>query len=144
MKIKSIVFFCLAVYSVTIAGVTILENSKDRLKISWDIGNVDTALVQDNGEKAYALSFNGNNIFLGESGDPVLPGMAFFAGVPLSGNVRVSVTPLEQKSLRLSFHLKKRKTRIGKIRLKSAEVACYIHILIYLYSGMDVLLFTCL
>jgi hypothetical protein len=89
------------------ASVTIIENTPQRLTFKWELGTVDTVSVSDSGRPFTTLSFDGANIMMGDYGEAAIPGYSLYAGIPLSGPVKVGFTPGSVRTVRLDNPLKR-------------------------------------
>jgi hypothetical protein len=96
------------------ASVRIIENSTTRLVFQWELGSIDTVSISDSGKLSTSLAFGGENIMLGADGEPAIPGFSVFAGMPLSGNVRVIFVPGPTRTLNLHHALRKIRWDGGK------------------------------
>jgi hypothetical protein len=88
------------------ASVTVIENSASRLKFKWEIGSFDTITVVDSGRSFSTISFSGENMMLGDYGEAAIPGYSVYAGMPLTGSVRVDFSPGSVQAIHLDHPLK--------------------------------------
>lgn len=104
------------------ASITMVENTATRLTFKWEMGKFDTVSVKDSGKTVTSLSFPDNNIAMGLEGEPVVPGVSVFAGMPLSGNVIVHFSPGPVRTILLSNPLRKnsQQSSSGSFRKKDA------------------------
>ena len=103
------------------ASVRVLENSPTRLTFRWDMGGFDTTTQLDSGKLSTVVSFTGENIALGEMGEPVIPGMSLYAGIPAAGTVRVSFSPGATHTLTLHHPLKIQRRVRGEAALPPSQ-----------------------
>jgi hypothetical protein len=103
------------------ASIHIVENSATRLRFSWDLGSIDSTTQLDSQRLSTLLSFTGENISLGDIGEPVVPGYSFFAGIPSTGAVRVRLTAGLTRRLALSHPLKIHRRVAGEPQLPSLQ-----------------------
>ncbi|MFP4162335.1 MAG: type IX secretion system sortase PorU [Chitinispirillaceae bacterium] len=109
MKYKTVLFFLIsAVCFSASASVEVLENNPRRLVLRWEMDDFDTVSVQDSTGISTLLSFAEDNVVTGDPGEVLLPGYSMNVGVPVKGNVRVSVSPEEVYTQKLANPLKKR------------------------------------
>jgi hypothetical protein len=97
------------------ASVRITENTSSRLTFTWELGAFDTVTLSDSGSYVTSLSFDGENIMLGDYGEAAIPAHSVYAGMPLTGNVRVSFTPGSSRTIRLAHPLKRHPERIAQM-----------------------------
>ncbi|MBN2187838.1 MAG: hypothetical protein JW699_00180 [Chitinispirillaceae bacterium] len=105
-KTRSIVYLLIGASSLS-ASIRIVESTASRLVFRWEIESFDTAAVCDSGTSSTGLRCRGQNMVLGKEGDPALPGISLYAGIPLSGSVRVNFIPGPSEIFSLRYPLKK-------------------------------------
>jgi hypothetical protein len=105
-KTLLIVYLLLGTSSLS-ASIRIVESTASRLVFRWEIGSFDTVAVCDSGKSSTGLRCSGQNMVLGNEGEPAVPGISFYAGIPLSGNVRVNFIPGPSEVFSLRYPLKK-------------------------------------
>ncbi|MGA2506603.1 MAG: C25 family cysteine peptidase [Chitinispirillaceae bacterium] len=87
------------------ASVRVIQNTTSRLVFRWELGSFDTA----------TLTFSGANVILGSVGKPAIPGFSVYAGIPVSGQVRVHFVPGTFRTITLRHPLKNNMIDGGKI-----------------------------
>jgi len=103
-----IFLFAISVYCPVYATVKVIESTPSRLVLGWEMTGFDTASFSGIDGIRTHISFDGGYIELGDVGAPLLLGYSVYAGVPQSGDVRVSVEPEETAVLRLANPLRRR------------------------------------
>jgi hypothetical protein len=97
------------------ATVIISENSPSHLTFTWKLDSYDTLSLMDSGRYVTSLSFDDENIMLGDYGEAAVPGHSVYAGIPLTGNVSVSFTPGPSRTIRLAHPLKRHPERSAQM-----------------------------
>jgi hypothetical protein len=115
------ILYLLIVCSPLLASVTIIESTKSRLVFRWELGGFDTVSVCDSGTAATGLSCSGQNMVLGAEGKAAVPGICLYAGIPLSGTIRVNFVPGQTTAITLKHPLQ-RNVSIGGGVPSSIEV----------------------
>ena len=100
-SLLAVFFVCQSLF----AGIQITENTTSRLSFIWDM---DSLTVIDSTPTGAIIAFGNQNVDLGDSGEPALPGYTFYAGVPPQGNITVQWTPLSTKIITLSHAVRTR------------------------------------
>ena len=85
------------------------------------MGGFDTTTLLDSGKLSTVVSFAGENIALGAVGEPLIPGMSLYAGIPAAGMVRVSFSPGATHTLTLHHPLKTRRRVQGEAALPPSQ-----------------------
>ncbi len=83
------------------AGITIIENTPQRLVFSFEIGDYQSTEIPGDGDAKSLLSFRGQNAELGMAGEPILPALSVTIGVPSEGGPRVGFVSQQVKKIRL-------------------------------------------
>jgi hypothetical protein len=104
-----------------LASVKIIESTQSRLVFRWELGSFDTVSILDSGKAAIRLNCSGTNMVLGAEGKTAIPGISFYAGIPLSGNIRVNFTPGQTTAITLNHPLQ-RNTSLGGRVPSSGEI----------------------
>jgi hypothetical protein len=107
--VKSVLFFSFLLSAIMpcTASIRLLESSNSRCSFRWELEKADTVSCKEDSEIVTQLSFSGQNIVLGEAGEPALPAFSVFIGVPFSGEVRVTFTPGATRTLILEHPCKR-------------------------------------
>ena len=87
------------------AQIKVIENNNSKFTFSWELDNFDTISVEKNEKKVISLSFSGENMLIGEVGQPAIPGFSMLLGTPPEGHADVSFSPQEIKTLKLTSPL---------------------------------------
>ena len=103
---KKSILAVLVVYQSLFAGIQITENTASRLTFTWEM---DSLTILDSAKTGAIISFGNQNVDLGDSGEPALPGYTFYAGVPPQGTINVQWSPLSTKTVVLSHAVRTRK-----------------------------------
>jgi hypothetical protein len=98
------------------ASIRITENTSSRLTFTWELGAFDTVTVSDSGRYVTTLSFDDANTVLGDYGEAAIPAHSVYAGMPLTGAVRVSFTPGPSRIVQLSHPLKRHPQRDARMQ----------------------------
>ena len=96
MKIKSrflIIFFLLS--SFAYSSIKLLEDNQTKFSFEWTTDNLK---IIEAGKNFSIISFDGDNIDLGENGEPIIPAFSFYIGTPLNGIISIKV---EEKEISL-------------------------------------------
>jgi hypothetical protein len=97
------------------ASVRVIESSSSRLVFRWELGSFDTLSFNDSGGLVTGLAFSGSNITLGSEGQPVIPGVSVYVGVPVSGAIRVNFVPGSVSTITLNHPLRKNRMEGDKV-----------------------------
>jgi hypothetical protein len=96
-----IVFF--GVFQSVFSAMSITENTAQKFVFEWTTDHFKIAAA---GPSDMALSFTGENIDLGDNGEPVVPAYSFYLGLPRQGaaSVRVVVKASHTETLQKPIH----------------------------------------
>ncbi|MDO5576876.1 MAG: C25 family cysteine peptidase, partial [Fibrobacter sp.] len=124
---RSLLLLFIVVLSVS-AQVKVLENSTSKFSFSWEISRFDTVSVKDGRNSSVSLGFMGENMLIGEIGEPAIPGYSLVVGVPSGGDVSAVFSPEEITTVRLSSPLRRvfstiKETRHENLNFNSAWIS---------------------
>ena len=80
---------CLGCAGVSFSSIRVIENTPKKFTFQWTTENLRTS---QNAGMPSSISFSGANVDLGDNGEPLVPAVSFYVGVPLKGAVSVRVT----------------------------------------------------
>jgi len=106
MKKTLLIIYCLLAVSSISAQVTIVENTRERFVFEWAIDAIDTTIIMNENSYSVKASFMGQNTDIGEFKKTVTPGYSFFVGIPVNGDVQVSIIPQTVVPMHLPYPLK--------------------------------------
>jgi len=87
MRLRTIVLLvCFGLVGTSFPAIRIIENTSKKFTFEWTTDNL--RIVQGTGAPA-SVSFAGENVDLGDNGEPVVPGYSMYVGVPRQGSVSV-------------------------------------------------------
>lgn len=81
--------------------IKVLESTQSMVRLAWEIGGIDTAMLKSGDRQSVMLSFKGQNAVVGSTGEVMLPGYSLLTGVPQAGKIEVSVIAEQISSLQL-------------------------------------------
>jgi hypothetical protein len=89
------------------SSIKVTQNTPQRIVFTWEPDGFDTCTLIDSGRFASNISFGSENTVLAGEGGEVLPGQSLYAGVPSSGDVGITFTPGQVRTVHLGFPLRK-------------------------------------
>ncbi len=100
-------FVWLAVISIgSIAQVSIVTNTREKLEFEWNLHDVDTTSYIKGDKRLISLGFVGQNVDVAQFNEPSIPGYSFLLGVPLNGQIQIEIEPVETSQLYLNNPLR--------------------------------------
>ena len=83
------------------ASFRVTESTPQRLSFTWQLDGYSARTVDLNGARATVLAFDDQNFDLGAKGEPNVPAYSFVVGTPAAGDIRVSFSSGEVRSVSL-------------------------------------------
>jgi hypothetical protein len=95
------IFYILLFPVSSFTQIKVIESTQSMVRLIWEIGGIDTAILGSGEQQSVMLSFKGQNTVVGSIGDVLLPGYSLFTGIPPAGEVEVSVVAEQVSSMKL-------------------------------------------